>query len=127
MRFLVDDKVQIRGQQAVDQSPIDVGGGTLRGITVEGDEVTTTAYSGSPLNHVRADHSTNGLWSMHTDKESLASWEGACSPIHISTGIHENEGEHTESVNFPWVMNVHPPGVTIHTGDTEITSSLRET
>ncbi len=41
--------VQTRGQQARDQSPLDSG--TLRGITAEGDIVTTTVCSGNALKH----------------------------------------------------------------------------
>ncbi len=111
---------------------MDVGDGALRGVTAEGDAVTTTVCSGNTLKHAvsapSADHSASALQSPHADKESLSSWLGACSPTHQSAGFHENGREHADSMNILQNVNAHPLSGTPHTGDgTEVTDSLRVT
>ncbi len=122
--------VETRGQQVVDQSPL--GSGDLQGVTAEGDVVATTVCSGNALNHAvsapSADPSANTLRSEHTDKEGLASREGADSPTHISMSFRENESECADSVNVPQDVNAHLLDVTPHVWNgTGIIGSIQET
>ncbi len=86
--------LQTRGQQTRDHSPIDVSGGTLRGITAEGDTVSKTVYSGSTLKNAAAilstNTSTNASRSMCVEKDSPAPCQGGGSPT-LGISVHENE------------------------------------
>ena len=64
------------------------------------------------------------LCGVRTDKESLASREGAASPTHVSASIQENE---RDSVNVPRDVNAHL-SATPHAGDgAGVVGSVQET
>ena len=44
------------------------------------------------------------LFRMHSDKENLASWEGADSPTHVSVSVLENEHKLADSVMTPGTL-----------------------
>ncbi len=106
---LPDVMVQTRGQQAGEQSPVDVSGVDPRGVTTKGNTVTAAAYSGHALKNtipgVCPGHSTDIPRCVCSDRGSAALWSGANS-LAISVGAQDDECKCAESMSI--LRNVAP-------------------
>ncbi len=119
-----------RGQQEREQPPVDVGGVALRGVTGEGDTVTTTVYSGSALKYATplpcSGSGASTLQGMRADGESTALQSGTGSPT-LRAGTCDDEHNGAKGLNIPRNVGTHHLGAVPHSATgAEVAGSLME-